>query len=383
MPGPHDNQTPASRRGHRRRRLLPVAVTITAVALVATSGAALLDLTSRISVVDLGTRGAGPVIPDHEEGVDLVLVGSDGRLGQGTDDDVEGARNDVTMLLHVTADHRSATVVSFPRDLLVDFPDCEGPSTGETVPGESRRQLNEALGIGGLGCVTRVVESLTGRSVPYAAQTSFRGVVAIADAVGGVPVCFSGPVDDPDSGLSIPDAGTYDIQGEQALQLLRSRHGVGDGSDIARIRSQQLYMTSLASTVHSRATLTDPVAAFRLAQVVLDNSVLSTELGDVAALASVGGALADVPVEAISFVTYPWLPDGNRLLPDEDGAQVLRLRLGDEESGPSPRMTAPGRAETAPADVDAEAEDEADVDADADAQATPGGDQDASCVVPF
>ena len=50
---------------------------------------------------------------------------------QQVPDGEEGELNDVTMLLHVSADHKNATVISFPRDLMVPIPSCPGPNGEE------------------------------------------------------------------------------------------------------------------------------------------------------------------------------------------------------------------------------------------------------------
>ena len=73
---------------------------------------------------------AAPSVGPIEGEVNLLLAGSDTRTGQAgyqTKSQLAGSsgigNNDVTMLLHVSADHTSATVVSFPRD-LVSIPLC-------------------------------------------------------------------------------------------------------------------------------------------------------------------------------------------------------------------------------------------------------------------
>jgi len=95
--------------------------------------------------------------------------------------------NDVTMLLHVTADHTSATVVSFPRD-LVSIPLC-GKSISSTM-------LNSTLSRG-LSCTVQTIEKMTGLTIPYAGVITFDGVTGTSNAVGGVAVCLATAVEDP------------------------------------------------------------------------------------------------------------------------------------------------------------------------------------------
>ncbi len=68
-------------------------------------------------------------------GANILLLGSDTRVGQfDSDEDVEGARNDVTILVHISQDHQQLTAVSFPRDLKVPIPACTNPETGTSYP---------------------------------------------------------------------------------------------------------------------------------------------------------------------------------------------------------------------------------------------------------
>ena len=180
---------PVARHG-RQRRAHPIKAVLTvlgaAVAVVAVSGVSLAayatwDVARSVTSVSLlsdlpSTDGAAPVVIPNidaiDGGVNMVLVGSDSREGQGDlyGDDEGGALNDVTMLIHIAQDHSNATVVSFPRDLMVELPDC--PDGGEyTAP------INTALSLGGLPCVVLTIESLTGLSIPFAAMIQFNGVI--------------------------------------------------------------------------------------------------------------------------------------------------------------------------------------------------------------
>lgn len=316
MPQPllHASRVPAraATRPHRwGRRILAVLLAVLVITLGTIAfGAA--RLTSQLTTVELpGSGGTDPApIRGYAGAFDVLLVGSDGRAGQGAQygegGTITGARNDVTLLLHVNATHDVATLVSFPRDLLIDFPACTAPN-GATVPAATGVAFGSGLGRGGLGCVATAVQSLTGTPIRYAAEISFQGVIDLSTVLGGVPVCFTGPIDDPRSGLVIPSAGTFELSGEQALALLRSRHGVGDGSDLARISSQQVFLSALARTLRDRATLTDPVRLYAIADAVSRTMTLSTDLADPGTLTSLATTFAGIPLETTALVTYPYL----------------------------------------------------------------------------
>jgi anionic cell wall polymer biosynthesis LytR-Cps2A-Psr (LCP) family protein len=76
----------------------------------------------------------------------------------------------------------------------------------------------------------------------------------------------------------IDAAGTYELRGVDALAFLRSREGVGDGSDLTRISSQQVYLSALVRKLKSEDTLGDPKKVYDLAKAALSKMQLSTSL---------------------------------------------------------------------------------------------------------
>jgi LCP family protein required for cell wall assembly len=278
----------------------------TAVALVAGSSVAAIvgwQLNNQLqeNTVTIGADAEPPPnIAAFDGGFNILLVGSDTREGQGGIGGNESSvLNDVTMLMHVAEDKQSATVVSFPRDLVVPLPACEngGPASGQPI--------NVTLYYGGLACTVATVENLTGLKVQFAGLITFKGVIAMSNAVGGVPVCVTEPIYDPYTGLSIKRAGTANLSGFQALAFLRSRHGVGDGSDLGRISSQQVFLSALVRKIKSDDTLTDLGKLYGIATAATKNISLSSNFANLDVLVSVALVLKDIPLEHIVFVQYP------------------------------------------------------------------------------
>ncbi|WP_344752038.1 LCP family protein [Gryllotalpicola koreensis] len=263
----------------------------------------------------------------------VLLVGTDTRTGQGAQfqnkADLKASsgagNNDVTMLLHVNAAHTAATVVSFPRDLVIPIPSCPSPKGG-WYSAMSAQMLNTSLTYGGLTCPVLTIEKLVGiDDINYAAEISFDGVAQMSDAVGGVPVCLATPINDPYVGLKLP-AGISTIQGQEALAFLRSRHGVEDGSDLARISNQQNFLSSLLRTITSAGTLSNPIKLYQLAAAATENMTLSDTMGDAKTMVGMAVALKNIPLSQITFVQYPVLTDPsnpNRVIPDTYGARIL------------------------------------------------------------
>ncbi|TFC52892.1 LCP family protein [Cryobacterium shii] len=307
-----------------------------------------------------GRGAAAPQLGSFDGGFNVLMVGVDNTADQSAAfGDRGGTLNDVNILLHVAADHRSAVVVSIPRDLVIPQPDCTDPVTGDVAGAVSAQPINEAFGRGGLGCVVATVGLLTGLSIPYAGLISFEGTVAMADAVGGVPICLTDPINDPYTGLNLP-AGPSVVSGQTALSYLRSRHGVGDGSDLSRISSQQAYMSSLVRVLKSNSTLTDLPKLSRLSAAAGQNLKLSTSLANMSTMVSMALALRDISLDRIVFVQYPSEPNPDnsaKLVPSPDLATELFRKVAADESfalapdalGPSATLDQASPGPTAPA----------------------------------
>lgn len=309
-------------------RVLLTTVLVAVFSTVAVAAYAVLALQQQVETVALegeaDTVGAGLQSIDGE--LTILLVGSDSRDGQSINDGEEGELNDVNLLLHVSADHQNATVISFPRDLMVPIPSCPGPK-GEPdyYPAMSEQQLNTAIGYGGLPCVVKTISSLTGMDIPYAGLITFDGVIGVSNAIGGVDVCLAQPIVDPKADLDLP-AGMNTLVGKDALQFLRTRYGVGDGGDQSRISNQQVFMSALVRQLQSSDTLSDPRKVYSLAKAGVENALFSKNMASVPFLQAVAGTVKDIDVDRIGFVQYPTFNHPyaeGRLTPNYEDAEVM------------------------------------------------------------
>jgi len=232
------------------------------------------------------------------------------------------------MLLHISEDHSNASVVSFPRDMLVDVPECTDPEDpSSTLYEQSGVKINSVLSYGGLGCVVKTVEAELGIPILFAGVVQFMGVAGLSEAVGGVDVCVAEPIEDEYTGTFL-EAGTHTLSGMPALQFLRTRHGVGDGSDLARISNQQVFLSSLARTLQSNGTLGDPVKLYGIAKAALANMQLSSSLMDPTRMISIAKALKDTDLSKIAFIQYPTSGvDGGGAVAPTDSAEYVRTAL--------------------------------------------------------
>ena len=287
-------------------------------------------LYSKTEIVELigETDGPPPQIGAIEGGFNILIVGSDECEDEAC---LEGERgsselNDVNILLHVSQDQTNAVAISFPRDMVVGIPECPAED-GDGTKGYSTEPINVAMYYGGLNCVAMTVSELTGLPIQFAGKITFNGVINMSNAIGGVDVCIDAPIYDPYTGLNLSTAGTHTLMGSDALAFLRSRHGVGDGSDLTRISSQQVYLSSLVRKLQADGTLGNPSVLYNLATAALSSMTLSSNLADVPTMVSIALALKDIPLERVTFVQYPGSTGGTGIY---SGKVRPNLALGDQ-----------------------------------------------------
>lgn len=298
---------------HQRRVVVLVIIaTQLCLALATAAGVVLVyrhldgNITEGAGIVNTGEkrRGGG----DHEP-LNIVLMGSDTRCGTGNRIDQENAdcteHSDTTILLHVAADRRSAYGVSLPRDAVVDRPACVVDS--ETIPPEEDIRFNEAYDVGGPGCTATMVGALTGVYIDHYLAIDFNGFREMVDAVGGVTVCLPEEIRDEEHGIVLPE-GTHVFDGEQALSYVRVRYGVGDNSDIGRMRRQQAFLASLVHQVRSAGTLARPSRITGFLSAMTGSLETDPDLAGAGALAKLAFQLRHIDVNGIQFLTVPWEP---------------------------------------------------------------------------
>ena len=164
----------------------------------------------------------------------------------------------------------------------------------------------------------KTVSQLSGQNIPFAAKVTWGGVIEVTNAVGGVDVCLASGIRDKYTGIDWP-AGTRTIQGIEALQFLRTRHGVGDGSDLGRISNQQQYMSRLGRKLMSEDVLSNPATLYKLATTAVDNITPSQSLTNPLTLVQIALAVKNVPFDEIVFLQYPVLEDPsdpNKVVPN-------------------------------------------------------------------
>ncbi|WP_369196002.1 LCP family protein [Streptomyces djakartensis] len=262
------------------------------------------------------------------EALNILVLGSDSRSGEENHrlggGDSTGARSDTAMVVHLDAGRTGATVVSIPRDTLVTRPSCPDPSGGSTAVAYGS-MFNSAYEVGGPVCAVKTVEAMTNVRMDHYLEIDFSGFARLVDALGGVTVTTEEDISDDDSHLRLK-AGTHHLDGDRALALARTRHGIGDGSDLGRIGLQQKLVKALLEQIAAENLLTDPAKLYRVADAATAGLTTDTGLDSLAELTRLGRSLQGLSAGAVRTVTMPVVPapsDPNRVVADEPEAGKL------------------------------------------------------------
>ena len=200
-------------------------------------------------------------------------IGANGEIGAGDTSIAEGARSDTIMLVNIPANRSRVVAVSFPRDLGITPVNCQAwdPETGRYGPVYDRNtgewsdnerpttsKLNSAYALGGPKCLVKAIQKISGLAINRFMAVDFAGFSAMVDALGGVEVCTTTPLEDTELGTVLATAGRQKLDGPTALNYVRARSiTTEDNGDYGRIKRQQLFLSSLLRSMISTETLFD------------------------------------------------------------------------------------------------------------------------------
>ncbi|TXG89093.1 LytR family transcriptional regulator [Rhodococcus rhodnii] len=289
-------------------------------------------------------------------------AGASGEIGAGTVDDAGGARADTVILVNIPADRSRVVAVSFPRDLDVERPQCEGwdndtgTYTGEMFDSAYGDKLNATYALGGPKCLVKVIQKMSGLKIGHFVGMDFAGFETMVDQIGGVDVCTTAPLVDGILGTIIADPGNHRLEGRRALDYVRARHIEAEGnSDYGRITRQQKFLSSLLREALSGRVLLNPGKLGGLVDAFTRETFV--ENIDTRSLLSLARSLQNVDAGAVTFLTVPtagtndW---GNEIPRTDDIDAIFRAIIddaplpGEERAEPiAPPADAPAEAPTA------------------------------------
>ena len=250
-PPPGPAPAPPARRRRRRFGLLRLVLLVLLLWLVFLVAVPFWAWT-RVERVDASPRGERPA---EQPGTTYLIVGSDSRAGLSAAErrelgtgNVEGERTDTIMLLHVGSGPN--LLMSIPRDSQVE------------IPGVGTDKVNAAYALQGPALLVQTLEQATGIRVDHFVEIGFGGFVGVVDAVGGVRICPSEPMQDPQAKLDIR-AGCQQADGATALGYARSRK-TSELGDVDRARRQREVVSAVGAAVASPVSVLNPVRYVRL-----------------------------------------------------------------------------------------------------------------------
>ncbi|MFJ8765141.1 LCP family protein [Streptomyces clavifer] len=327
---------PSSRRRKKergRRRGLKITLGVLIALLLAGSGSVYWmysSLDSNIKGVDID-RALGEDRPEKlpTAGQNLLVLGSDSRAGAenkelGGGGDVGGARSDTALVVHIPDGRTEAVAVSIPRDTLVTRPECT-KADGTKVPSAERRMFNSVYSEIGPACVVKTVEKMSGVRIDHYMEINFAGFKDLVDAIGGVTIEVDEPIHDKASGLDLA-AGSHKLDGTESLAYVRTRHGVGDGSDLGRIGLQQQFLFALLTEIKSKDLLGSPATVYRIAGSATKSLTTDEGLASLSSLTEFARSMNGVDPSSMETVMLPVAydtQDPNRVVAAEPQAGDL------------------------------------------------------------
>jgi LCP family protein required for cell wall assembly len=241
--------------------------------------------TSPQEQVKTASRRLNIPLPDQPK-VGLV-IGYDHRPEDGT----APSRSDTLMLLRADPRAKTLSLLSFPRDLIVNIRCPNGRSAVD--------RINSAYAYCGPEGTLETVRSVTGLPIHYLVAVNFEGFRQVVDKIGGVPM-------DIDRRYLNAQGGDYAtinlwpgyqrLTGWQALDFVRYRH---TDSDLYRLARQQAFVKAMKQTM--RHKWKNPKNVFRIIGALRKN----VQIGQA------GGKGVD-PDTLKSYLLFAWgLPSGN------------------------------------------------------------------------
>ena len=325
---------PQQGRSSRAARALRISACIVAVLVFVTTATAwgakqwFNAQFNKVAALDMSSED----IHNAESQVDdenFLVVGSDTRMGVETGEgignasDIEGARSDSVMLVHIPEDRSRVVVVSFLRDLEVNRPECHrwNPKTGEysdeTVPAAEHVKLNTAYSVGGPKCLTALIQQITHMRMQHFVGINFDGFKGIVSAIGGVTVDVEQPIIDRELGTVVEQPGSTELAGEQALRYMRARKVVGDPTaGYGRVGRQQKFIGAVLDKTLSNEVLFDSDKLTELVDAFTD-ATFGENIG-FEQLLTLGQSMRKMHSGNIEFRTVPTTGEAN-----ERGNEVL------------------------------------------------------------
>lgn len=246
------------------------------------------------------------VAAGEEPAVNILVLGTDSRTSASDPSQwKEGAqRTDAIMIVQVSGDRKTVSVMSIPRDSWVE------------IPGHGQGKINAAYSYGGPSLTIHTVENLTGIHIDHFAVANFESFVALTDEIGGVRINLKTPQTLAGKELG---AGAQVLDGQQALAYTRERSSLPNG-DFDRVKRQQTWMRSIVSRVLTNGTMSSPTALYSFLKTA-SRTVAVDESFTLNQMQSLALETRHLHSNDIAFMTVPTAGTGT----STDGQSIVTL----------------------------------------------------------
>jgi LCP family protein required for cell wall assembly len=304
----------------KRHWVLCSVAAVAAVAMIATGGWILYlnNMLGNADQVAITIDEDNRPPPTHGEELNILLAGADNGPGPSIAEDVASGtwesgehRSDTIMILHIPADRSNAYLVSIPRDSYVDIYDESGDYAYTD-------KINSAFSLYGPSGYLSTIEHLTGLRMDHLAIIDWKGFKDLSSALGGVEVYIPDTFYDSSQKITWQE-GHQQLEGEQALQYVRTRYGLEDG-DFGRIARQQNFLRSMMGELLSEGTVTNPLKLTSALRAITDNLTVDEDWSG-SGMRDLALQLRDIRTDDVTFLTAPTAGYGTT----DDGASVVRL----------------------------------------------------------
>ena len=183
---------------------------------------------------------------EYDEPYYVLILGSDARTTGAA------SRSDTIILARVDEENALVTLVSIPRDTIVD------------IEGYGTNKINAAYAYGGASLAIEVVGEYAGVDISHCVEVYFGECVNVVDAIGGIEIDVEESIDV--EGVTI-GTGTQTLSGREALAYARDRKHV-TGGDFGRAKAQREVIMAVATKVLSMPVTKIPGVVKKIASCV-------------------------------------------------------------------------------------------------------------------
>jgi LCP family protein required for cell wall assembly len=255
----------------------------------------------------------------NNQDLNILLLGADNGGDKETvaDDLKDGKwtpfvhRSDTIMIAHIPANRDSMQLISIPRDTWVPiqgYPYTDGHS-----------KINGAFAYGGPSLAVQTVQQLTGMHIDHLAIIDWAGFKDLTEAIGGVKVYIPETFYD-DSQRITWERGWHTLEGTEALQYVRTRHGLANG-DFDRIARQQNFMRATMQKLISSMHGLGAVPTINHLLGTLKNYLTIDDTWENDELRNLAFSLKGIHADDVQFFTAPLGSYGT----SSDGQSIVRL----------------------------------------------------------